>query len=685
MGAVTDRYEVEVLLRPPVELASSIVAFSSAVLAAFAPTLFLMTPSVGYVSATILSMLGFWRASQAWWIMRYQYYLKRSPRYSLSSRRIPVSQKFLFLGRGFRWTQTHTERLYAARDKRAERYVQAPSFIQWIRKKEIEWEGKRFLRYLTRLSAKDSALNPLRPPPPVGGDPLIHGVGGGAETNVVMRLTERAGHLVVIARTRHGKTRLAEILTTQDIHRHNNCVIVLDPKGDADYLKRIYIEAKRAGRRLIIFHLGHPELSAQYNAIGSFSRITEVATRIATQLPSEGDAAAFREFAWLFINIIAVTLDALGEEQDYQKVRRYINDIDPLLIRYAQHWLNSHGAETWQIAVSEIYDSLNLKALSRADQGKDPHAIALVRYLKEEGGYDHILEGLLSMFRYDREYYQKITVAVKPFLEKLTTGKISRILSPSILESDTTKKDISTIERLEWLDAIQSDAVVYVGLDALTDPEIAEAFGEAMFSDLTSLAGFIYKSGDKKNVIIHADEFSDLIGPQFKTLINKSGGAGYQLNLYTQTWSDPIAELGSEAQAGQLAGNIGTTIMMGVKEINTCEMFTKQLPTVSVSEIMAVSGVTDDTDGDGIVNFTSNNQDRISISREPMISPADIVALPKGQAFVLLNGSELWKIRIPMPSRLDDDGLPDNLAAMLAEMRRNYKPVLDWQGYHRHR
>ena len=132
------------------------------------------------------------------------------------------------------------------------------------------------------------------------------------------------------------------------------------------------------------------------------------------------------------------------------------------------------------------------------------------------------------------------------------------------------------------------------------------------------------------DIVIHGDEFSDLIGPKFKTLINKSGDAGYQLNLYTQTWSDPIAELGSEAKVVQLAGNIGTMLIMGVKEVATCEMFIKQLPEVSVSEIMTVSGVTDGVDAIGGMWFTSNNQDHVSISRVPMILPADIVTFPKG-------------------------------------------------------
>jgi len=683
---MSDRYEVEVLLRPPVELASSLVSLCAAGIVLKAPQTLMMPPSVAVVSAGCLAVLGIWRGRQAWKVVSYQRHLRRSPRYEMASSHIPVSRSVLFLGRGFRWTQTHTERLYAARDRRAEHYLQPSALKQWVRRKEIEWEHTALLQHLMRLTAVDSALNPVRPPPASGGDAVIHGVGIGNESNASMPLSDRVGHMVVIARTRHGKTRLAELLITQDIHRRDNCVIVLDPKGDADLLKRIHIEAQRAKRPLLIFHLGYPELSARYNAIGSFSRITEVATRIASQLPGEGDASAFKEFAWQFVNVIAVALVALDERPDFLKIRRYITDIDPLLLRYGHYWLDQHGNEQWQEELAEIRNAINVKSLPRVEQGKDPDAIALVRYLKTQVEFDQVLEGLISAFRYDREYFQKITVAVKPFLEKLTTGNIAAILAPDLSDEQDPRPV------LEWAHAIRDQAIVYVGLDALTDPEVASAVGESMFSDLTSLAGHIYKHGiggdstpqNRKppNIVIHGDEFSDLIGPQFKTLINKSGGAGYELNLYTQTWSDPIAELGSEAKAGQLAGNIGTVMIMGVKEIATCEMFTKQLPEVSVSEIMAVSGVTDNSDREGGVSFTSNNQDRVSISRVPMISPADIVALPKGQAFVLLKGSELWKIRIPMPSKIDDEELPSDLGQMLRLMRQGYTSVTDWGSFY---
>ena len=683
---MTDKYEIEVLLRPPVELCSAIVSAMIATIAVIAPERLMMTPSVAYIAATALGFIALVRIWQGWVILRYQHRLKRTPRYQLSSTSIPVSKKGLFLGRGFRWTQRHTERLYAARDKNSEGYVQLNAINRFIRRREMLWERRPLLKYVVKLTAWDSLCNPLRPKLPVGGDAAIHGVGIDDESDVFMPLSERPGHTAVIARTRHGKTRLAEVLITQDIHRQNNTVIIFDPKGDADLLKRVSTEAKKANRSLIIFHLGYALLSARYNAIGSFSRITEPAGRIASSIPGDGDARAFKEFAWQYVNVINVALFALGERPDYVKIRRYISDIDPLLVRYACHWLSAHGPDDWAERLEAQEAGINAKQLARSEQGRGMKAVAVARYLHSLDVFDPVLEGLISAFRYEREYFQKITAAVKPLLEKLTTGPLAEIIAPDLDDLDDPRPV------LNWQDAIRAESVVYFALDAQGDPEVAEIVGESAFSDLTSLASRIYKHGveghlpdlgerSKPKIIIHADEFSDLIGPQFKTLINKSGGAGFELVLYTQTWSDVVAELGDHAKAGQLAGNIGTLIMMGVKEVATCEMLTKQLPEVNVSEVMSVSSATDVSNFDDGITFVSQNQDRISVSRVPLISPADIVALPKGQAFVLLNGSELWKIRIPLPSQTDDAELPDDLSDMLTAMRDQYTSITDWSSF----
>ncbi|HAT8248902.1 TPA: hypothetical protein GDC94_16925, partial [Legionella pneumophila] len=46
--------------------------------------------------------------------------------------------------------------------------------------------------------------------------------------------------------------------------------------------------------------------------------------------------------------------------------------------------------------------------------------------------------------------------------------------------------------------------------------------------------------------------------------------------------------------------------------------------------------------------FNTTNEDQVQISSVPMIGVDDIVSLPKGQAFVLLHGNEIYKIRVPL-------------------------------------
>ena len=684
------RHPVEALLRPPVELWSAVVAFATAGIAVLAPWALMMPPGVAYAAAGALALLGIVRWRQAWRVLTYQRNLRRLPIYRLRADQVPVSQRKLFLGRGFRWTQKHTQRLRDTIRPEVQRYVQPGPLYHWARRKEVEWESTPLLKWLAAGLRSRAWWNPLKPLPSVGGKPALHAVEP-EEQDVWMEIGERVGHTLVLGTTRVGKTRLAEILITQDIRR-GDVVIVFDPKGDADLLRRVYAEAKRAGRvnDFHLFHLGFPEVSARYNAIGSFSRITEVATRIANQLPSEGNSAAFKEFAWRFVNIIARALVALGRRPDYQQVRRYINDIEPLFVEYAKEHLSSSGQQRWVTEVEEIAGKISERNLSSALKGRDREAIALMHYLQKQDLYDPVLDGLVSAFKYDKTYFDKIVSSVGPLMEKLTTGKIAELISPDYLNTDDNRPIF------EWLEVIRKKGIVYVGLDALTDTTVASAVGNSMFADLVSVAGHIYKHGVqepadapsrevlKDNVAVmptislHADEFNELIGDEFVPLLNKAGGAGFQVTAYTQTWSDVEASIGNRAKAGQVAGNFNTLIMLRVKELATAEMLTDQLPRVEVFTLMSVSGVDDSSDPTSGVDFKSRNEDRISVSEVPMLTPAELVALPKGQAFALLEGGQLWKLRMPLPDTRKDPVMPESLAAIANEMERTYITNDQW-------
>lgn len=282
------RYALEALLRPPVEFYSTVTASCGALICLTQAPLLMLTPWQARLMACALMMLALRRGWQGWHIVRYHRNLLRLPRYALTSRKIPVSHQRLFLGKGFRWLPIHTQRLYDCLQPEAARWLR-PGWCYRLAR-HIEKHVEHTLPGLTRLLSADRWLNPVRPLPPVGGNPWLHGVEL-KECDVTLSLSERPGHTLVLGTTRVGKTRLAELLATQDIRR-GEVVIVFDPKGDADLLKRLWTEAQRAGRgdRFILFHLAYPEISARYNAIGRFGRISEVASRLTGQLSGEGNS-----------------------------------------------------------------------------------------------------------------------------------------------------------------------------------------------------------------------------------------------------------------------------------------------------------------------------------------------------------------------------------------------------------
>ncbi len=678
---------VEVLLRPAVELHSVTVCGLAAALCLVAPWSIALNPLIGIGAAVPFLMVGTVRLHQALTILRYRRNIRRLRRYVMASRSVPVSHERLFIGRGFRWESRHTQRLLQTYRPEFRRYVEPPRWFLWTRRLEARLEfAPAPFSALARLTSIDHALNPLRPLPPVGGLPRLHGIEP-HEVDVSLPLRERVGHTLVLGTTRVGKTRLAELFLTQDIRRGEVC-IVFDPKGDPDLLKRMYAEAKRAGREgeFYVFHLGWPEVSARYNAVGRFGRISEVATRISGQLSGEGDSAAFKEFAWRFVNIIARALVELGQRPDYLLIQRHVINIDALFIEYAHAYFAKTQPKAWE-SIVRIEGTLNEKTIPRHMQGREKRVVAIEQYLAQARLYDPVLDGLRSAVRYDRTYFDKIVASLLPLLEKLTTGKIAQLLAPNY--SDL--KDPRPI--FDWMQVVRQRGVVYIGLDALSEPEVAAAVGNSMFSDLVSVLGHIFKFGIddglpvdaghvKIPINVHADEFNELMGDEFIPMVNKGGGAGLQITAYAQTLSDIEARIGNRAKAGQVIGNFNNLIMFRVRETETAELLTRQLPPVDIFTTALASSVTDSSDPQGESAFTSNTQERIAATTVPLIEPGHIVALPKGQAFALLEGGQLWKIRMPLPQPDPDDWLPQSMRKLIEGMRERYADTEPWWEMH---
>ena len=651
-------YPIEALLRAPVEWSSSVAAASLAAIALCAPDFMLMTDAVSQTVAGLLGVLAAVRGYQGWRVVRYQRGLRHHRRYRVASQSIQPTTEGLFLGQGFLWTARHTQRLWDATRAANRRFI------------EPDWPW-------ARAASRRPAISGL---------PALHGVGLlEGERPIYLPWEERQGHVFYVGTTGVGKTRALELAVLQDIRR-GDPVICMDPKGDPDLFRRLHAEAMRAHRPFYFFHLGYPDHSARYNPIGRFSRITEVATRIANELPSQGNAEAFRQFAWLFTHIIARALFALGEKPDYRKILQSMNNIEPLLVRYFEAWLDREGPENWRALVEMDADGPGRRAAVPGHlKNRDPRAVRLVQFYQAHEDYDPVADGLRRAFEYDKTFFDKISVAVQPLLEKLLAGRVGELINPDY--GDLT--DSRPV--LDWETAIRQRAIVYCGFDALTDPEIAAAVGQGFMADLVAYAGELYKHGAGQNlavpeappeICLHLDEFSELVrGPEIIQALNKGRGAGLRFSVYTQTLADIAAGLGSRERADQVVGNVSNTIiMLRVADLKTAELLSERLGQVEVNMLMLVSAATDSSEPDSPIHFTSTMQDRVSTQKTLLLEAGYLMQLPRGHAFVLMAGGQLYKVQLP-ELEAPSHRLPGDLHRIAGDMEHRYRPAagVEWR------
>ncbi len=752
-------------LRPIYEYYEFLILIPLAgLIASFGTYIGLLKP-VSYGTALIVVGLAIYRLAEGVEVRKYQKSLNSIDFFFIKTDEIKHSHRSTWLGRGFEWTEVHAQRVWDAQKSNLKKYYRETKLFKLARANEKRVELDRAIKPTSirhRVSdltqeqflsgfdlikfcapgmakrygidpnvthdehgkkLKKPALkpvakaiddikfrNPVAPYSPVMGEPLYHGVGFEDETDQYIDIDDRLGNTIVFGQSRVGKTRLLEVIITQDIERNDGPVVCFDPKGDAELLARMWVEAKRAGREenFYIFALGYPEISARYNAIASFSRVTSVASRITNQMASSKDGV-FKDFAWQFLLITAQAMIAIGEKPNFGSVKRYVQDLEPLYLKYTERYLDEHIPD-WRAKVHAIKNPPGRMAADGKNwiEGKftiPPHFKGRTKelvarhellqdfYLTNPHKINVVIESLSKAIENDKNYYNKITASLIPLLVKLTSGQIAELISPDFLDPGDERPEIS------WKKIIQSNAVVWCGLDSMTDDEVASAVGNMWFADLVSTFGDIYKWGidkglhnnditKKKPVWIHADEFQSLAGPEFVPLLNRAAGSGARTMCYTQTYSDIEQAFGDAAAANVVLGNFNSLISLRVAQEETAEYICKKVKTadmwgmdLSSNTAPDASQLVDEGEVDTQVKggkselgwFKTRSTAAVKIeAREKLITPEMVMSLPRGQAFAHLSGNRLLKLRFPMLE--DATGYsPPELADMLADMHEKYE------------
>lgn len=656
------KHPVENLLRDATELYTSITAISCAAIIELNPKYFLLTDFMAPIACASLALFGFYRGFDAYKVLSYQSKLKKMPFFALSTKQVPLSNKWLFVGAGFRWLPIHTQRLSQIKQINNQDFLEKGKAYKWARK----YAEKHTSSPLTKIFNSKSSLNPFKPLPDVGGAPYLHGLGN-EDKPVFIPQSIRGGHTFVLGTTGVGKTRTASILINQDI-RLGGSVIVVDPKGDLELVRDMYSAANASGRLkdFKIVHLGFPELSATYNPLQSFDQISEVATRVTSAIPAEGEGAQFQKFAWQYVDVVAKALREVGQKITYKNIAFFITRLDQLLMCYADHVMPNRD-DKYLSSVQSILNDYNARVDKNGNQLPPiPRYKAVHKYIQEfvndfiASGKSKELQGdllveILEGADLDDQYYRKITASVGPVLSEINGSNACNIFSSE--DSDDIK----------LMDVIKNNKILYIGLDSLTNANVAQAVGKAFLSDLVSTAGKIYKAPSAKyNVNIHCDEISEFIQDSFVKVLNKARGAGFQVTAYGQTIQDLEVSLGSRAKAEMTQGNLNTLVLMRVVNKETASILTDMLPKVDIINHTQVSLVNDSPHGDDGEYFNTTNEDRVQMTSVPMLDPSDVLKLPKGQAFILVNGGELYKVRIPLP--LNDGLCPNDINKAMQEI-----------------
>jgi conjugal transfer pilus assembly protein TraD len=521
-----------------------------------------------------------------------------------------------WLGRGFRWTQHHAE---VARQImfRSPGEIQGPP--AWLPAPLL-----KAIQPANRVPLKEDAI----------GVSWIHGLST-EEQELTLPIEALSGHTLVVGTTRAGKTRLYELLSSQIIHA-KKVLIIIDPKGDKDWEKRVREECKRAGRKFLFFHPAHPSRSIRMNPLANWNTVSEVATRIGQLIDAEG---TFGAFAWKTLFRVMRAEVADGSRPTIRSAKNYVqNGVDPLLERLIQKKLFGLQGGAWD---EDLQAYVKTQARGKTSPISSERLEGMIGKFQALQIEDEAITSLIAMVNHSKEHYSKMIQVLEPILEMLGSDELGRMLSPDPLDM-TDDRPIYDTQKI-----IEENAVLYVGLDSLSNKIIGSAIGSILLADLASVAGAIYNFREPKDIYVFIDEAAEVMNEQGIQLLNKGGGAGIKAFIATQTIADFDVVFGNSARTGQALGNLNNVICLRVKDPDMADWIATSFGKTAARDVR-VTHSTGSGSSKSFTEFNGSTSRSLAETEIPFVSPDLLTRLPGLQYFAFLAGSTLYKGRLPL-------------------------------------
>jgi conjugal transfer pilus assembly protein TraD len=535
-------------------------------------------------------------------------------------------QESMYLGIGYEWTQKHCQ---IAHDILRMPSTEIPSLPKWLSKTGA---GREVERRIELLFAPADSIRDRMPQ----GSSWIHGMEP-KKVRVPFHYKAMGGHTLVGGTTGSGKTRTYEVISTQVIHTPEDVLIIVDPKNDADWKKRVEKECKRSGRKFLYFNQAKPAESIRLNPIENWSQPSEIPSRIA-QLMEEGP---FRDFAFLFIDRAVKGELYVGDKPNLRSILKYAQSgIATVLERCLRRFFPENGLPDWEqeVAVDAQRNSQGKNDVTRLDLMV---RLYIDRFVLHDRGHETI-DGLVATHTHDREHYMRIIASALPLLQMLATGETGLLLAPKADDFDD-EREIWDIDKV-----IKQKAVLYMGLDSLSNNIVQKAIASMVLSDVAAVCGAIYNFYAKPpEVVLIIDEIAEAINEQVIQILNKGRGAGFKAFVAFQARADLEAKLGNAAKMLQVLGNLNNQIILRLEDSDTAQWFSDKVGETAI-RIVNVSNSTSTGSESHAMEFNGSQSRTLQLEKVPLIPIRLIHSLPNLQYFMRISGGAVYQGRIPI-------------------------------------
>src|SRR6202012_710054 len=107
------------------------------------------------------------------------------------------------------------------------------------------------------------------------------------------------------------------------------------------------------------------------------------------------------------------------------------------------------------------------------------------RFVLHDRGHETI-DGLGATHTHDREHYMRIIASALPLLQMLATGETGLLLAPKADDFED-EREIWDIDKI-----IKQKAVLYMGLDSLSNSIVQKAIASMILADVAAVCGSVF-------------------------------------------------------------------------------------------------------------------------------------------------------------------------------------------------